>query len=61
MAEQATTYDGIQRPAVPDAGVHALADQLEVLTADALAAGVPAEEVDTVLAGLARDLGLAAP
>ena len=59
LAELATSYDRISRPAVPDAGVHALADQLEVLTADALEAGVPAREVDTVLTGLAREFGLA--
>ena len=59
LAERAATHDRIVRPAVPDAGIHALADQLEVLTADALEAGVPAHEVTIVLAGLARDLGLA--
>ena len=59
LAAHATTYDGIPRPAVPDAGVHALADQLQVLTMDALEAGVPADEVRTVLCRLARDLGLA--
>jgi hypothetical protein len=59
LAELATTHDGIERPAVPDAGVHALADQLEVLTSDAFEAGVPADEVGTVLAGLAGYLGLA--
>jgi hypothetical protein len=59
LAAQAATYDGIPRPAVPDVGVHALADQLQVLTMDALEAGVPADEIRTVLARLARDLGLA--
>jgi hypothetical protein len=59
LAELGTTHDGIERPAVPDAGVHALADQLEVLASDALEAGVPADEVSAVLAELAGDLGLA--
>ena len=60
LAERATAHDRIERPAVPDVGVHALGDQLEVLISDALEAGVPADEVDSVLAGLARDLGLSA-
>ena len=59
LAEMASSHDGVQRPEVPDAGIHALADQLEVLTADAIEAGGPTDDVDAVLSGLARDLGLA--
>ncbi len=58
LAEMASQADMFRRPPVPDVGVHALADQLEVLTADALAAGVPREHVDAVLMELAGQLGL---
>jgi len=58
LAQLATDYDNVQRPAVPEVGVHALADQLEVLTADAIDSGVPVDEVDAVLSDLAEGLGL---
>ncbi len=58
LAQMAAQADAFRRPPVPDVGVYGLADQLEVLTADALAAGVPREHVDAVLMGLARQLGL---
>ncbi len=58
LAELASAHDGTPRPAVPDAGVHALADQLTVLRADALTAGAPTEQVDAVLQDLARRVGL---
>lgn len=58
LATMATQYDRIVRPAVPDVGPHALADQLVVLTADALEAGAPQSQVDAVLLDLARGLEL---
>jgi len=60
LSQNASAHDGQNRPPVPDAGVHALADQLQVLTADALDAGVPVDEVREVLDGLASRFGLAA-
>ncbi len=59
LSQRAAAHDGHPRPPVPDVGVHGLADQLQVLTADALDAGVPVEEVTVVLGRLTRDLGLA--
>lgn len=54
----ASDADGRPRPAVPDVGAHALADQLEVLTADALDAGAGVDEVQGLLDELAQRLGL---
>ena len=54
----ASAHDGVARPAVPDAGVHALADQLDVLVGDARSAGASQEELDVILADLAAGLGL---
>lgn len=45
-------------PEVPDLGRHALADQLEVLTVDALRGGAPTAEVSAVLEELAGALHL---
>lgn len=57
LADLAGAHDGLSRPAVPDAGVHALADQLHVLVDDALGSGAPAGEVEDILADLATALG----
>ncbi len=59
LAAMATEFDGSARPPVPDAGVLALPDQLEVLAVDALLAGVPLAEILDVLADLAAGLGVA--
>lgn len=48
---------GSVRP-VPDAGLHALGDQLAVLVADARAAGVSELSIDRLTARLAIRLGL---
>lgn len=58
LAELASRADGRPRPAVPDAGLHALPDQVQVLVADALGAGAGADQVDAVLQAAASDLGL---
>ena len=58
LTEMASQADGFRRPPVPDVGVHALADQLEVLSADAVAAGAPREHVEAVLVRLATQLGM---
>lgn len=58
LAGLAATADGRPRPPVPAAGPHALADQFQVLVADALAAGADALDVDAVLRGVAAELGL---
>jgi hypothetical protein len=47
-------------PVVPELDPHALADQLTVLAADAVASGVPADQVQARLQRLAADLGLPA-
>ena len=61
LAGLAGAADGRGRPAVPDAGLHALPDQVEVLVADALGAGVDEQRVETVLAAAAAELGLRLP
>jgi len=61
LSRLASAHDGIPRPPVPDVGVHALADQLQVLTADALDAGVPLVRVTDMLVQLSRRLGLSEP
>lgn len=58
LAEMAATARGTTIPAVPDLRIHALADQLVVLVGDAGAAGVPADQVNALLAALRTDLGL---
>lgn len=58
LAQLATAHDGLSRPDVPDAGVHALADQLDVLITDALTAGAPETEVRLILTDLAASLRL---
>ncbi len=45
-------------PGVPDLGAHALADQLEVLTDDALAAGADPAAVHDIVARLAGRLSV---
>ncbi len=45
-------------PPVPDLGPHALADQLQLLTADAVAADADAEVLDAIIRTLARRLGI---
>ena len=47
-------------PSVPDLGPHVLADQLQVLTDDALAAGVDPSEVSAVIGRLAERLSIRA-
>ena len=59
LAVLATAHDGTPRPAVPDVGVHALVDQLQVLVADAVLAGAQSAQVCEVLYRLAGTLGLA--
>lgn len=58
LAELASGADGRARPPVPDAGLHALPDQVEVLMVDALLAGADARQVDAVLRCAATELGL---
>lgn len=58
LARLASAADGRPRPPVPDAGLHAIADQVEVLVDDALAAGADAQEVEAVLRRVATELGL---
>lgn len=48
---------GEDRHPVPELGAHALADQLQVLTDDALAGGASPQAVEAVLTDLAGDLG----
>ncbi|MET3806672.1 hypothetical protein ABIB25_003692 [Nakamurella sp. UYEF19] len=60
LAAKATSADGRVRPLVPDAGVHALADQVQVLADDAIDAGVDLVEVETLLVELGRQLGFRA-
>ena len=45
---------------VPDAGIHALADQLQVMFTDARRAGVPADEVEAEAAELTARFGMSA-
>ena len=59
LAALASAADGFARPKVPELGAHALADQVVVLTSDALAAGADAVTVDAVLVRLASELGIA--
>jgi len=59
LAGLATTHDGTPRPAVPDAGAHALVDQLQVLAADAVLAGAQPGQMAEVLYQLTLTLGLA--
>lgn len=47
-----------EAPEVPDAGVHVLVDQLQVLIVDAQLAGVPVAEGNRVVAALADALGV---
>ncbi len=58
LAGLASGADGRPRPPVPNAGLHALPDQVEVLVADALRAGAEAQQVDAVLRSAAVELGL---
>lgn len=58
LSQLAAAHDGVSRPGVPDAGVHALADQLKVLIMDASAAGAPPAEIREILADLAAALRL---
>jgi hypothetical protein len=58
LAALASGADARQRPPVPDAGLPALADQLEVLIADALGAGADPQRVEGVLREVAGQLGL---
>jgi len=58
LAVLADNADGRSRPAVPDAGIPALVDQLQVLTDDALAAGADRNDVRATLGRLAGELGL---
>ena len=58
LAGLASAADGRPRPPVPDAGLHALSDQVEVLVADALGAGAQAQDVDAVLQRAGTELGL---
>ena len=57
LAAIASDQDGFDRPPVPEVGVHALADQLEVLVMDAASAGATSERIDAVLDELAVRLG----
>jgi len=59
LAARAAAARGTEVPVVPILAPYALADQLVVLIADALAAGVPPAELDGLLADLRTDLGLA--
>ena len=58
LAVLTSQHDGLARPQVPDAGPHALIDQLVVLVGDAWDAGVPGETIETLIAQLAIDLKL---
>ncbi len=53
-----TELPGHPVPPVPDVGVHALADQLEVLLRDAARAGVKRAELDVLIEELAGVLGV---
>jgi hypothetical protein len=61
LAALATSADGRPRPPVPDAGLHALPDQVEVLVTDALDAGADVQQVDALLQRAATELGLRVP
>ena len=50
--------NGLPVPDVPDLGVYALTDQLEVLTDDALAAGADPQGVHEVVVRLAQRLSV---
>ena len=58
LAGLASGADRQPRPAVPDAGAHALPDQVQVLLGDALGAGVDRGRLDAVLKDAAAELGL---
>ncbi len=58
LAGAAAAVAGEPPRTVPDAGVHALPDQLAVLAADAERVGVSSSEVAAVFDDLASDLGL---
>lgn len=58
LATLAQRADGRSRPAVPNAGLHALPDQLQVLIDDALTAGADPPAVDAVLHEAATTMGL---
>lgn len=58
LAVLAGESDGLSRPAVPDAGPHALADQLEVLALDAEQAGAGPDQVQQIFDALSARLGL---
>ena len=58
LAALAATARGVEAPEVPPLAPHVLADQLVVLIADARAAGVPASDLDAVIADLRTELGL---
>ncbi len=58
LAVLAGESDSLTRPAVPDAGPHALADQLEVLARDAEQAGAGPDQVEQIFAALSARLGL---
>ena len=58
LAVLASGSDALARPAVPDAGPHALADQLEVLARDAEQAGAGPDRVEQIFAALSARLGL---
>lgn len=58
LAELASGADGRVRPPVPDAGLHALPDQVEVLVVDALRAGADPGQIDALLRSAATELGL---
>jgi hypothetical protein len=51
-------HDQLPVPAVPDLGPHVLADQVQVLTASALAAGVEPAAVHAIIAMLAERLSV---
>jgi hypothetical protein len=58
LADLAAEREGSPAREVPDHGWSALADQLAVLAGDALAAGVPEDQVDRVFGLLALSLGV---
>ncbi len=59
LAELAAARRATPAPIVPALGPHALGDQLTVLIADAVRAGVDGAEIDRVLVALGTDLRVA--
>lgn len=58
LASLAASAREVSPHAVPDIGLHALADQLAVLILDAQEAGVPTDQLAQLVARISSSLGL---